>query len=553
MAKTCTCLGEFVAYGQEFLADGSGGSYRLVGSERDGLLAEEELYASGDGRVIWSSGRHILRGFQAASKVAHLFVCSFSSLQPESSSATAAPAESSAESAADGRRCFCVLESSSLTVYASSGADFLVHVPMRAVHAWPLGDGILLLTVSSTGAFHAVSLVGHPLNLPRCVSYIDLAPDPSSAGSVWKDVPIASGSPARDNAQLRWVSSDLPLAVAHLSAAQQHSVYLIRRCANSPSIAMPQPLESMGKTSSFETATICREASEVYLQQLWLLPEKTPACELDDVCLLCPDYEFAQSSEKHSDGLLLMLFVKSLQRVYIVRLWSWELVVTLNNCCSVAPLLPGDDMRARHACPSGLAGFPSPWYNADHCRTVLKESRGPELPTIQGLPTNLVQLLLEPLELTRASAVLCFDRHRVPQYLLVLGSDQRSLSIYWGAAYLCKATITGKQLEGEMLKRPMVSLKDAVANRFSVCCDDGQSFRCFAPLQPHSPRLAAALTALALGLPRELSQCLVGDAQVWCVRHGVRHLDPLLLVCVRRRLEPHPVLSVFARRLRAAV
>jgi len=518
MTKACTCLGDYVPYGQGFLEDDTNGSYRLVSNERDGILAEEELYAAGDGRIIWSSGRHILRGFQAATKAVHLFVCSFSSLSPEPSNAAPSLAETIAESAVDNKRCYCVLEPNILTVYASSGADFLVHVPMRAVYAWPLGDGILLLIASSPGVFHAVSLVGHPLNLPRCISYIDVYPNSTNTSRVWKDVPLASGSEPKDSAQLRWVSSELPLAVAHLPASQNHAVYLIRRCANSPSIAMPQQLENTNKTSCFETATVCREASEVYLQQLWLFPEEGPACELDDVCLLCPDYELA-----HSDGLLLMLFVRATQKIYIVRLWSWELVATLNNCCSVVPLLPGDDIRTRHACPSGLAGFPSPWLNAYHCRTVLKEARGPQIPIIQGLPQDLVQLLLDPLELTRSSAVLCFDRHRLPQYLLVLNRDQRSLSIYWGAAYLCNAKITDKQPGGETLQKSIVSLKDAVANRFTVCCDDGHMYRCFAPFQPHSPRLAAALTALAVGLPQELAQSVVGDAQVWCVRRGLGH------------------------------
>eukprot|EP00931_Biecheleriopsis_adriatica_P048438 TRINITY_DN27985_c0_g1_i1.p1 TRINITY_DN27985_c0_g1~~TRINITY_DN27985_c0_g1_i1.p1 ORF type:complete len:2002 (+),score=397.11 TRINITY_DN27985_c0_g1_i1:758-6007(+) len=263
--------------------------------------------------------------------------------------------------------------------------------------------------------------------------------------------------------------------------------------------------------------------SEVFFQCLHIFSQEGPACELDAVHLLAPESEFAkrfQSKEaKHS--LLLTLFVQSTGRLLVVRLWSWEVVAALDGLRACAPLLPGDDLRARRACPSGLAGLPSCWLGADHCRMVLQEMGGPPLPSTDGLPQPWADELLDPLELTRASAVLCYDRHRLPQYLLLLSEASRELSLLWGGAQICQVEILDARMGAGAIAGRIDRLGDAVANRFTVHCEDGSAHRCAMPLQPHSPRLSGAMTALALLSPsKRLAELLMSDIQVWCVHRG---------------------------------
>lgn len=533
MAKPCVRLGEFLPYGQELLAGRSTGSiHRLVGNERDGVIADEELYIASDGRIVWSCGRHIIRGFQAPSRAVHLCLCGFSGLPAEvATDAAAAEGAHNAEAGACARRCLGVLEPDRFAIYAPGGSEFLAYTPLRAVRAWPLADGVLLLICSPQGTYHALTLVGHPLNLPRCVSYIEQA-------AVWKDTlpgaesgragtgqsasgPAMSGNSAR----ICWVSAELPLAVAYLPKLRRHAVYLLRRRAHNPTVAVPEP-PARPLEMGLETPAICREPSEVFLQQLWVFPDEGPACEPDNVFLLAPDPEYSMDSSgkaSSGSGLLLVLFVHATQHLTIIRLWSWEVIMTLSCCQSAIALQPGDDLRARSSCPSGLAGFPSRWYGASHCRIVLQEPVGPPAPSTQGLPQPWADLLLDPLELTRSSAVLCFDRHRLPQYFLVLEADKRTLVLYWGYVKLCHVEVVDA-LTGErcFAQQPLTRLSDAVANRFTLHCA-GRMYRCALPLQPHSPRLAAALTTLALTLPSELAHALAADAQVWCVQHGAGH------------------------------
>lgn len=505
LPKLCSTLGEFVPYGQEFLADG--GSCRLVPSERDGIVAEEELYVSSDAQVIWSSGRHIVRGFRASSRVEHVLFCQFTGV-PESMMTDANSSSSSAG------QCLCIVEADRLTVYAPSGAEFLVHSPMRALRAWPLADGLLLAVCSHEGS-HVLSLTGHPLNLPRCISYIDI-PGSCNIG-VWKDVlPLDRPGPMAGSAELRWVSAELPLAIAYAPKTRRHGVFLIRRLSCN-SVALPEA--AVPPSVAFEAPAICREPSEVFLQQLWAFPAEGPPCDFDDVSLLAPDPEFARSESRDgrvpASGVLLALFVQQTREVCVVRLWTWEVLSTINECLSVVALFPNDDLSSRLSCTSGLASFPSRWYGVRHCRTVLQESVGPPLP---HAPQSSANLFFDPMEQTRSSAVLCYDRHRLSQYLLVLHSD-KMLKLYWGHVAICCVEVSDSLRKD--CKFTCTGLSNSVANRFTFHCSTGM-YRCSLGLQPLSPRLGAALQALTLSLPADLAYSLAGDVQVWCVRRGGR-------------------------------
>ncbi|CAE8634644.1 unnamed protein product [Polarella glacialis] len=523
--KPCVTLGEFVPFGREFLADKDGGTHRLVSSERDGIIAEEEFYIATDGRIVWSSGRQIVQGFQAPSRALHVFRCSFSGIPSEVSSTGGSSVGGS------GNHCLAILEPDRVSVHAPSGAEFLVHSPLRALHAWPLADGVLLLVASPLGSHHAVALVGHPLNLPRCVSYVDEPSPGMSSCSASKDTIPGLGFPAGDaNVQLRWVCAELPLAVGYLPEKRQHAVYLLRRRANAVHTAVP---ETGVAPSGFglQAPAICREPSEVFLQRLHTFSFDGPPCELDNVFLLAPECEFSRSRSTGSGeasseaslgarGLLLALFVRSTGRLIIARLWTWEVIVSLDGIRAACPLLPGDDLRVRQSCPSGLSGHPSRWHGANHCRVVLQEPGGPPLPTSAGLPQPLADVLLDPMELTRTSAVLCFDRHKLPQYLLLLGEATREISLLWGGVTLCQVEVADA-LIGRRKSERFSWLGDGVANRFTLISEDGHSYRCAAPLQPHSPRLLGTTSALALLLPsKELAYRLAGDVQVWCLHRG---------------------------------
>lgn len=577
MAKPCLVLGEFSPHGREVF--GQEGSHQLVPREYDGLVSEEELFVAGDGRIAWSSGRHVVHGFSSPSRAVRAFFCSFSAL----------PREPGSVSECSEGRCLAVLEPDRITVHSPGGTELLAHVPLHAEWAWPLADGVLILGRSPQGTYHTLSLVGHPLNLPLCVSYIEGPTDGADVGGcaglsdVWKnvlpdarsgstpsrvapDAEAAVGGRGRCNMQVRWVSADLPLAMVHVGAASsagasrdgRHAVFLVRRRARAVQSAVAPaaaPAGGGGQTqagiaAAFEAPAICREASEVFLQKLWTFPDEGPACEPDSVFLLSPDTELARGAlgadiagavgcgggstspadTQSQSGLLLALFVRATQRLCIVRPWSWEVVAIVSNCCSIVPLLPSDDIRARTSCPSGLASFPSRWYGTSHSRVVLRETNSPALPCLDGIEQPWAQLLLEPLELVRSSAVLCFDRHRLPQYLLVLEADMLTLTLYYGHAQLCGVnladTLSGDFLAGSTRldsaspRPPFDKISDAVANRFTLHCDDGRAYRCVLPLQPHSSRLAAVLTTISVLLPVELAHTLASDAQVWCVRHG---------------------------------
>eukprot|EP00929_Paragymnodinium_shiwhaense_P083242 TRINITY_DN44284_c0_g1_i2.p1 TRINITY_DN44284_c0_g1~~TRINITY_DN44284_c0_g1_i2.p1 ORF type:complete len:1758 (-),score=323.25 TRINITY_DN44284_c0_g1_i2:1654-6927(-) len=594
MSKPCQILGEFIPFGREFLGDdeqeAAASSYALVGSEVDGVVAEEELYVAGDGRVVWSSGRQMVRGFREKCKVVQALFCSFSGVTHDAGSSSGGSSSSSAmpstPTGVAASRCLVIVEPERLRVHSPGGGEFVVRLPSCALRAWPLADGLLILLRSPEEGRHCtLSLVGHPLNLPRCVSYVDRVPAGGLAGpeAIWKDslapsldAPSTGLRVAKPDVQIRWVCCELPLAVAFVQSeasvdngssgsrlSGRHAVYLTRRRLNSAAsspVAMPRraggadaPAAPAASTTAsgcaLEAAAIYAEPSEVYLQQLWAFPDDSPPCEPDDCFLLAPDSEFAcsalcmggesqASSSARSGGgagsygsedkdrassprgLLLALFVRATGRLHIVRLWTWETVAVVASCNSVVALLPDSDTRTFRSCASGLSSFPSAWQGATHSRIVLWDAVSPPLPSCDGLPEALAKVLLDPLELVRAAAVLNVDRHAWPKHLLILEQDGKTLVLHSGRAPLCRVALVDPAGQYATFRCPIQRMGHAVANRLTLHCEDGRAFRCLVPLQPRSPLLAAALTTTSLVLPSELASKLTSDIQVWCICRG---------------------------------
>ncbi|CAL1161875.1 unnamed protein product, partial [Cladocopium goreaui] len=92
--------------------------------------------------------------------------------------------------------------------------------------------------------------------------------------------------------------------------------------------------------------------------------------------------------------------------------------------------------------------------------------------------------------------------HRLPQYFLRL-NEASQLILHWGATQLFEVSVGGSP----------TWIGDAVANRFTLRCKDGQSFRCMAPLEAHSPRLAGVLSAVSFLCPKALAESLMSDVQ----------------------------------------
>ncbi|OLQ15453.1 hypothetical protein AK812_SmicGene344 [Symbiodinium microadriaticum] len=496
--KPCLVLGKFTPFGKEFLGDSPAGTYRLGPVELDGIIAEEEFYTASDGRVVWSSGRQVVRGFDSVfntppastrkvdSRKVHPFRCSFSQLTTLSSNPEG---------------CLALLSPQHLCVYPAGGDTFTCQIPGRALHAWATVDGVLLLVATQEGTEHVVSLVGHPLNLPRSVSYVEVGAN-SGAGSVFKDSLRGKGL-----VHLRWVCQDLPLAVGYVPDQRRHSIFLLRRRPRADLVAA----EIGGKAGrDVEAAAIEMAPSEVFLQCLHTLEAEGPSCELDDVALLAPDSEFPgvpRDGQEHC-SLLLALYVRQTQRLTLVRLWSYEVVAVFEGVRAWAALLPGLDMRLRHGNSSGLAGRPSRWLGTNLCRVVLDESLGPALPTEPPPQILVLQLLLRrPLrlrELVRCSAVLCFDRHKLPQYLVTLDEASRTLHLFWGTRHLSEVGLHDPCESADFCppSRP-ACIMDAIANRFTLLCED---------------RL---LMSLATFCPsKELVETITCDVQVWCVQTG---------------------------------
>ncbi|CAJ1366726.1 unnamed protein product, partial [Effrenium voratum] len=194
MAKTAQVLGPFVPFGQEFLSDP--GTYQLFPVERDGIIEEEEFFIA-NGRACWSRHRQVKQSFEAAhdapvfsSKVPQIIQalrCSFSQLRPENG------------------------EEGDWALLSSEGVavqGFLARIPRGSLqHAWRLHDGLLLLVTSPEGVQHTLSLIGHPLNFLRCISYVEVS---DGLTDVRKDTLSGEG-----HFQLRWVCDSLPLALAY--------------------------------------------------------------------------------------------------------------------------------------------------------------------------------------------------------------------------------------------------------------------------------------------------------------------------------------------------
>eukprot|EP00913_Durusdinium_trenchii_P034234 g32038.t1 len=125
-------------------------------------------------------------------------------------------------------------------------------------------------------------------------------------------------------------------------------------------------------------------------------------------------------------------------------------------------------------------------------------------------------------ELTRCSAVLTFDRHRLPQYLLLLNEGR--LTLHWGAAELLEVQMND-HLGHDLPGRP-TWIGDAVAHRFTLRTEDGKSYRCMAPLEPQSPRLAGLMSAVSALSSKALAEALASDVQVWCVADGAGRRSP---------------------------
>ena len=478
MAKPFVTLGSFVPYGQEFLSEtAESGSYQLLPVEHDAIIAEEEIYIAKDGRCIWSSGRHIVCGFDQGPNPIQAVRCSFSQLTKERG--------------LSGTGDWALLTGEALVV-KSDAQEFVAKLgPLVAKRIWPLADGVLILVANSQGGEHAVTLVGHPFNLPRSISYIEAAPP-----LVTKDLLSSEG-----DFQPRWVSKDLPVALAYSLKTRRHSVFLLRR-------RRLETIEGLGGGTGASDGTLMEQAvSEVFFQRLYTIPEEGPSCDLDDVSLLAPDCNFPYTTNKatcEAAGPLLAFFIRSSERLLVLRLWTGEVLANLSASSWVA-LLPGHDLQLRH---TGLfASAPSRWLGSTGCRFILKEDGGPKLPTAEGLDAHWADEFLDPLELTRRSAVLTFDRHRVPQYLLVL--NEARLILHWGPSKLFEVSLP-------CLTSPIIWLGDAVANRFTVRTQDGQCFRCMAPLEP-TPRLAGVMSAVSALFPRDFVEMLTSDVQVWCV------------------------------------
>eukprot|EP00435_Cladocopium_sp_Y103_P061336 s124_g23.t1 len=138
--------------------------------------------------------------------------------------------------------------------------------PLKAKRVWALADGVLILVADSQGNEHAVTLVGHPFNLPRCISFIEAQ---ASESSVKKDLLNEPGEGRRwpGMARLRWVSQDLPVALAYSPESRRHSVFLIRR-------RRLEAVEGLGDGGPSESALIQQAPSEVFLQRLHTIPEE---------------------------------------------------------------------------------------------------------------------------------------------------------------------------------------------------------------------------------------------------------------------------------------
>ncbi|CAK8997966.1 Anaphase-promoting complex subunit 1 (APC1) (Cyclosome subunit 1) (Mitotic checkpoint regulator) (Testis-specific gene 24 protein) [Durusdinium trenchii] len=67
---------------------------------------------------------------------------------------------------------------------------------------------------------------------------------------------------------------------------------------------------------------------------------------------------------------------------------------------------------------------------------------------------------------------------------------------------------------------------DAVAHRFTLRTEDGKSYRCMAPLEPQSPRLAGLMSAVSALSSKALAEALASDVQVWCVADGAGRRSP---------------------------
>ncbi|CAJ1431812.1 unnamed protein product, partial [Effrenium voratum] len=75
---------------------------------------------------------------------------------------------------------------------------FLARIPRGSLqHAWRLHDGLLLLVTSPEGVQHTLSLIGHPLNFLRCISFVEVS---DGLTDVRKDTLSGEG-----HFQLRWV------------------------------------------------------------------------------------------------------------------------------------------------------------------------------------------------------------------------------------------------------------------------------------------------------------------------------------------------------------
>lgn len=502
MAKPFVTLGSFAPFGQQFLSESERGEYQLLPVEHDGILGEEEIYLSKDGGCIWSSGRQMVRGFQSVSnlgnskvpsKILQAVRCTFSQVEHHNEGP---------RDACDGPRGFAgeswALLCSSALLVKSDAEDFLARLePLKAKRVWALADGVLILVADSQGNEHAVTLVGHPFNLPRCISYVEAQ---AAESRVKKDHLHEAG-----DFQLRWVSQELPVALAYSSESRRHSVFLIRR-------RRLEAVEGLGDGGPSESALIQEAPSEVFLQRLHTIPEEGPSCELDDASLLAPDCHFPSSGSSarspcKGGALLMAIFIRSTRRLLVLRLWTGEVLATL-DASSWVPLLPGHDLRSRR---SGTFAFaPSRWIGASgHSRLVLAE-HGLPVPNVDGLPPDWADEVLDPLELTRCSAVLSFDRHRLPQYFLRL-NEASQLILHWGASQLFEVSAGSH--------RP-AWIGDAVANRFTLRTKDGDTVRCLAPLEAHSPRLSGVLSAISFFCPKALAETLMSDVQVWCIADG---------------------------------